>query len=101
MGQRLDLHTLLLGIPGVADAYFQPPETQQLQYPCIIYKWDDESTEYADNLPYARTRRYQIKIIDRDPDTEIPKAVGDLPMSSFDRFYTADNLNHYVFNLYF
>ena len=101
MGQRLDLHTLLEAIPGVTDAWFQPPETQQLEYPCIIYHWDDEATEYADNKPYARTRRYSVMIIDRDPDTEIPQAVGDLPMSSFDRFYTADNLNHYVYKIYF
>jgi hypothetical protein len=40
-------------------------------------------------------------IIDQDPDSAIPPKVAALPMCLFNRFYTADNLNHDVYNLYF
>lgn len=72
-----------------------------MEYPCIRYNLDDVDTAYANGVPYARTARYQVTVIDRDPDTKIPDVVGGFPMSSFDRFYTAEGLNHYVFNLYF
>jgi len=40
-------------------------------------------------------------IIDQDPDSDIPSKVAEMPMSLFNRFYTADNLNHDVYNVYF
>lgn len=58
-------------------------------------------TKFADNSPYSHKTRYQITVIDRDPDSVIHKKVGALPLSSYDRFYTADNLNHDVYNLFF
>jgi hypothetical protein len=42
-----------------------------------------------------------ITVIDPDPDSEIPSKVAALPMSLFNRFYTADDLNHDVYNVYF
>lgn len=45
--------------------------------------------------------RYTVTIIDRNPDSAIPNKVAELPLCSFNRFYTADNLNHFVYNLYF
>lgn len=101
MGQRLELQTLLEGLLGADDVYFQPPANILLEYPCILYHWDDEATEHADNLPYHRRRRYQVTVIDSDPDSLIPDKIGALPLCTFDRFYTADNLNHYVYKLYF
>ena len=101
MGQRLDLQSLLESLLGTDEVYFQPPPTVELTYPVILYVWDDEATEHADNLPYHRRRRYQVTVIDRDPDSVIPDKIGALPLCTFDRFYTADNLNHYVYKLYF
>lgn len=101
MGQRLDLQNLLVGILGSGEVYFQPPPTVQMEYPCIVYKRDSEATEYADDLPYHRRKRYQVTVIDPDPDSAIPDLVGALPLCTFDRHYTADNLNHDVFKLYF
>jgi hypothetical protein len=40
-------------------------------------------------------------VIDRNPDSELPDKVIELPLCKFDRFYTADNLNHTVFTLFF
>jgi hypothetical protein len=99
MGQRLDLHQLLETITD--NVYFQPPTNVELQYPCIIYKRDYAKTEFADDLPYRHLQRYSVMVIDRDPDSGIPLKVAAMPMSLFNRFYTADNLNHDVYSVYF
>jgi hypothetical protein len=99
MGQRLQLHQLLETF--VDNVYFQPPTNIQLKYPCIIYKRDFADTRFADDKPYNHTKRYMVTVIDPDPDSEIPDKVASMPMSLFNRFYTADNLNHDVYNVYF
>jgi hypothetical protein len=99
MGLRLDLQKLLESI--TANVYFQPPTNIHLVYPCIIYKRDFADTKFADNKPYAHKRRYMVTVIDQNPDSEIPIKIAALPMSVFNRFYTVDNLNHDVFNVYF
>lgn len=101
MGQRLELQTILEGILGSRNVYFQPPANVQLVYPCIIYERDFADTKFAGNKPYSRTKRYQVTVIDRNPDSDIPDKVAQLPMCSFDRFYASDNLNHDVFDLFF
>jgi hypothetical protein len=100
MGQRLELQALLETL-GAAKVYFQPPTNVELEYPCIIYKRDSANTIFADNSPYRQTKRYMVTVIDRDPDSAIPDKVASLPMCIFARFYTADNLNHDVFDLFF
>lgn len=99
MAPRLELHDLLKTITN--NVYFQPPENIQIQYPCIIYKRDFALTKFADNEPYSHKLRYMVTVIDRDPDSDIPGKVASLPMSTFNRFFTADSLNHDVYNVFF
>jgi hypothetical protein len=99
MASRLDLQSLLEEITD--DVYFQPPTNIQLSYPCIIYVRDGSDTKHADNRKYRRTKRYQVTVIDRNPDTDLSDKVEELPLCTFDRFFVADKLNHYVFTLYF
>lgn len=99
--RRLQLHNVLVGILGTTQVYFQPPESLRIDYPCIIYKRDYIDTVFADNSVYSRKKRYQVTIIDRDPDSDIPDKVAQLPLCLFDRFFVADNLNHDVYNIYF
>ena len=99
MASRLQLQTLLESI--TEHVYFQQPSNSEMQYPCILYRRDDSQTEFADNRPYSRTKRYQVTVIDRNPDTELADQVEDLPLCSFHRFFVADQLNHYVFTLFF
>lgn len=101
MDRRLQLHSLLSSIPGVAKAYFQAPPAEKMEYPCIIYSLDAMDSSFANNNPYRSTKRYQVTVIDQDPDSVIPDAVASLPMSSFSRRFAVSNLNHSVFNLYF
>ena len=90
MAPRLQLQSLLETF--VENVYFQPPENIVLKYPCIIYKRDYADTMFADDMTYNYTIRYMIMIIDPDPDSEIPSKVAAMPMSLFNRFYTAASL---------
>lgn len=101
MASRLKLQTILEKILGTENVYFQPPPTVKMSYPCVVYQRQSGDTQFADNAPYIIKKRYQVTVIDRDPDSTIPDEVAKLPMCTFDRDYTADNLNHFVYNLYF
>jgi hypothetical protein len=101
MGSRIDLQNLLETLLDSEHVYFQPPATVKMEYPCIVYSHSDTKTLFADNTPYVHTLRYQIIVIDADPDSTIPGKIANLPMCKFQRHYTADNLNHDVYNLYY
>jgi hypothetical protein len=101
MAPRLQLQSLLEEVLGSDKVYFQPPTNTKLTYPCIIYMRDLSQTTFADNSPYFNMLRYQITVIDGNPDSAIPEKVAALPLCLFVRFYVADNLNHDVFNLFF
>ena len=101
MGQRLELQAILVGLLGSSHVYFQPPPTISLNYPCIIYSRRDEDVIHADNLPYRRRKQYDVTVIDRNPDSLIPDKIADLPLCTFDRHFTADDLNHDVYKLFF
>lgn len=101
MAPRTELHDLLKEILGTEHVYFQPPTNIVLNYPCIVYKRDLSQTKFADNAPYSNMTRYQLTVIDANPDSAIPPKVAALPLCLFIRFYTADNLNHDVFNIFF
>lgn len=101
MASRLDLHRILESIPGVKKAYFQPPESVKLVYPCIIYNISRISSDYADNKKYFNRTSYSLTVIDRDPDSKIPAELLKLDFCTFDRFFVSDNLNHFVLTIYF
>lgn len=99
MSRRLELSQMLHEI--CENVYYQPPPSVQLIYPCIIYERRTGDTIFADNVPYRFTYCYTVTCIDPDPDSEIPERIAELPMCKMDRCYTAENLNHSTFVLYF
>ena len=101
MDRRLQLHEMLCELLGNRNVYFQPPESVEMNYPCIRYTLYDIDNIHADNKVYLQHIGYQLTVIDRDPDSEIVKRVSKISGIRFNRFYTADNLNHTVFVLYF
>lgn len=101
MGTRLELQGVLIALLGSSNVYFQPPNTIQMEYPCIVYKLDHVQTLFSDNSPYSRHKRYLITYIDRSTSSDVPDKIGMLPLSIFDRNFTADNLHHDVFKLFF
>ncbi len=101
MAPRSDLQTKLESLSGVQKVYFQPPENVKLVYPCIVYNRDGLPVQYADNSPYHLTTKYEVTVMDRDPDSSIPRQVLMLPLCSHDRSFAVADLNHDVFTLYF
>lgn len=101
MDRRLELHSILTEALGSKNVYYQPPPSVKLDYPCIIYQREEMNVKHADNKLYKRRDRYQVTIIDRNPDSKIRFRVEELPLCRYNRFYTAQNLNHDVFTIYF
>lgn len=101
MGKRVQLQELLEDLIGSENVYFQPPESKKLCYPCIIYTRSLGETQFANDKPYSHQIGYSVIIIDQNPDSDIPGKVAALPMCIFDRHYTANNLNHDVYKLYY
>lgn len=98
---RTDLHTVLEGILGSDNVYFQPPSSIQMSYPCIVYQRSDIRSHHANNLPYKHKKEYTITIIDKNPDSSIPMEIAQMESASFERHFKADNLNHDVFTIFF
>lgn len=102
MDRRLQLQTVLEDLLGSRNVYFQPPETVKLKYPCIVYQRGNlDGVKYANDKIYQNRIHYIITVIDKNPDSDILQSVQGLPMSSFQRHYTSDNLNHDIFNIYY
>ena len=98
MGDRIQLHTLLCGILGCPE---RGDACKEIQYPCIVYERSEISAIHADNAPYRLLDRYQVTAIYKNPDSDLPHRLAMLPMCAHDRHFTADNLNHDIFNLYY
>lgn len=86
---------------GSSQVYFQPPSNIEMEYPAIVYQRDSAITQFAGNRPYKFDKRYQVTVITDDPDSEIVDRVAQLPQCIFDRQFTAENLYHDVFTIYF
>jgi hypothetical protein len=100
MGSRLELQDLLETF--TEHVYFQQPSNEKMQYPCIIYNRDGgDELKHADNRIYKHTKRYQVTVVDRNPDSQLPDQVIELPLCSIDRSFVADGLYHWVFTLFF
>lgn len=100
MATRLDLQTLFENILGSSNVYFQPPASVQMKYDAIVYSLSNIETTRANNAAYKLQNRYMVTLITRDPDSELVSKLASLPLCRFVRYYAADNLNHYVFEIY-
>lgn len=103
MARRLNLHEEFKEILGNKNVYYQPPASVKMEYPCITYSRHPGADKHnANDKLYMSTDRYDVTVIDRNPSTNIPdKILQHFPMCTSDREYSADNLNHYVFTIYY
>lgn len=101
MNNRLELHELLCSILESRNVYFQPPETIKMKYPAIVYSINSIDNKHGDNRSYIRNNSYTITLIDKNPDNEFVNKIADLKECRFIRSYQAENLNHYIFVLYY
>lgn len=101
MSNRLKLHEILCEVLGSRQVYFQPPESVKMQYPAIVYSRNRIDNDHANDGVYIQSPSYIVTVIDKNPDSELVEKVSRLPMCRFDRHYTADNLNHDIFTIYY
>ena len=101
MASRLKLHEVLCEILGSRNVYFQPPTSLKMKYPAIRYSLKKIDIAHANNCAYKHDTAYELTGIDFDPDSELAMKILEIPKSSFDRSYAADDLNHWVFTLYY
>lgn len=102
MGRRIEFHEKLVELLGSRYVYFQPPESLKLEYPCIVYLMSRGDTRFSDNVPYTFEVAYDVTFITKDPDSPLVKTIAmHFPKCRFDRQFTADNLNHYVYTIYY
>lgn len=101
MASRLDLQNKLEELLGNRNVYYQPPESLKMKYPAIRYSKDIINSRHADDVKYTNFTRYEIIVVDSNPDNPVIQKILELPLSSFDRHYVSDNMNHDVINLYF
>lgn len=102
MAERLTLHEEFCELLGTRNVYFQTPEPVKMQYDAIRYALGGKDLKHANNKIYKTVNKYEGVIITRDPDTTLPdELLARFEMCSLGRPYTADNLNHYPFTLYY
>lgn len=98
---RESLQHLLEQTLNSKQVYFQPPASLKIRYPCIIYELEDMTPRFADDLPYLIHDSYQVTLIDHDPDNCYKEKIARLPGVRFSRYFSADNLHHYVYIMYY
>lgn len=101
MADRLDLNEKLCELLGSRNVYTDPPESEKMRYPAIVYSRDDFDDKHANNGIYVSRTRYELTVITDDPDSELIEEVKALPYCSYNRHFTSDNLHHDVFTIYY
>lgn len=108
MGRRTELDDVLRLLINITDpidgdshVYFQPPESRKMKYPAIRYNLKGIRKVYANNGTYRLLPSYEVTLIDQNPDSEYFEKILALPYCTFDRAYPANNLNHFVFTLFY
>ena len=98
---RLELHEKLVEVLGSRNVYFQPPKNIQMKYPAIVYSLSGIDPKHANDKVYLLKHAYDVTVIDKDPDSEIPDRIAHFPLCRFSRKFESDNLNQTVFKLYY
>lgn len=100
MANRLDLQEKLEELIGKSRVFFQPPESIKLKYPCLLYNLENIDQRFADDKTYLGKKRYSLTYITKNPDdNKVEEILNTFSLLRFDRCYTADNLNHYVYTI--
>lgn len=101
MGTRVELQTLLEGVLGSRNVYFQPPSNVHMNYPAIVYSRSRIANTHANDDVYKQSLSYELTVIDANPDSDIVTKISQLPTCRHDRHFKSDNLNHDVFTIHF
>lgn len=103
---RTDFDSLLRSVLASVDEsykgniYYRKP-SNNMHYPAIKYNLSKDSARYANNGKYIHYNRYEVIVIDEDPDSLLKEAVDLIPFATLDRTYETEGLNHFVYTIFF
>lgn len=101
---QVELEGYLNTDPRVSDpsehVSFQPSEMTKIKYPHIVYSRPPAYQVHADNIPYVHIDKYEVQLIDRDPDSPIFDELLTRAHCSHTTTFVEDGLHHSVFDLY-
>lgn len=103
MRTRLEFRNMLKSVVGDGVTfYFQPPEGQMLNYPCLIYSRGNPLRRHADNKVYNHLQSYDLLlIVEGADDLDLYETISGIQYCSPGKPYSSDGLYHYPFTIYF
>jgi len=101
MKTRDEMQSMLEGILGSKNVYFQAPPNTGMKYPCIVYSFRSFNVNNADNKPYLVTGRWDIHHMYKSIKNDLKeKFIFDVPCCIHDRRIVADGVynDYYIIN---
>lgn len=98
---RLEFQQFLEDFKGDRNVYFQPPSTVLMKFPAIRYNLAQINDLPADNIDYQDFTGYMMTYITSNPDDPMIRKLAKLQYCRLDRWYVIDNLNHYVYTIFY
>ena len=99
---RLEFQGMLEQVLGSKQVYFQPPEDMKMKYPSIVYDLYRVNQRFASDKQYLAHPGWSVTVIDRNQEIDwVQKVLETFAYASVERIYTADNLAHYAFVIYY
>lgn len=99
MDSRLELQTYLETL--CKNVYFQPPSEMRMAYPAICYSRSAIEYGRANNSKYLKNVKYDITVMDHNPDSLIAQEILKLNHAEYDRQFNVNGLNHIAITLYY
>lgn len=96
MANRLTLSRVLHDILGSDNVYYNPPENEKMNFPCIVYSRTYITDIKADNIKYLDYTTYKITVVSKKPDHPAIKEILKLPMTKFSAQYVKNGYYHDV-----
>lgn len=97
-----ELREILQGTLGTVNIYFQPTEEIRMKYDAIVYKQTGMAVRRANNYSYLIHDEYQVTVISRDPESELPRKIQErFMMCTPGKKFMSDNLYHFPFTIYY
>lgn len=101
MASREELQVTLESLLGSRNVYYNPPQNLEMKYDAIRYSLSNIQSKYANNNKYSKMKCYDLIVISKRPDPAVVDKILDMPYSSLNRPYVAENLHHYPITLYY
>ena len=87
---------------GYQHTYFEPPESTRMKYDAVVYELAAINVRRAGNRSYNIRDGYQVTVISRNPETEMPHAIQEhFERCAPGRPFVRDNLYHFPFTIYY